>query len=65
MFPGADPGVKKFRRAKRGAKIFGVFCVENQDFMQKILFFSILGGGAGASPILESATSSGSDNNST
>jgi len=46
VFPGADPGfqviggvLKKFRRAKRGAKIVWVFCVKNQDFMQKSYFF--------------------------
>jgi hypothetical protein len=58
VFPGADPGfqvigdvLKKFRLAKRGATILGVFCVKNQDFMPKIIFFPILGGGAGcASP---------------
>ena len=55
-----------FRRAKRGAKIFEVFCVKNQDFMQKIIFFPILGeGGVPGAPPLESATGSGSDNNST
>ena len=47
VFPGADPrfqvigGVlKKYRRAMRDAKIVCVFCVKNQDFMQKIIFFS-------------------------
>ena len=52
VFPGADPGfqvigdvLKKFRLAKRGATILGVFCVKNQDFMPKIIFFPILGGG--------------------
>ena len=51
VFPGADPGfpviggaMKKFRGVERGAKIFGVFCVKNQDFMQKIIFFPILVG---------------------
>ena len=51
VFPGADPGfpviggvLKKFHRVMRGAKIFGVLCVKNQDFMQKIIFFPILGG---------------------
>jgi len=46
VFPGADPGfqviggvLKKFSGAKRDANIFGVFCVKNQDFMQKIIFF--------------------------
>ena len=41
VFPGADPrfqviggALKKFRRAKRVTKIFRVFCVKNQDFMQ-------------------------------
>ena len=40
LIPGADPGfqviggvLKKFREN------FGVFCVKNQDFMQKIIFF--------------------------
>ena len=56
--------LKKVRRAKRGANIFGVFCVKNQDFMQKIIFFLILGG-CRMRPPFESATGSGSDNNST
>ena len=66
VFPGADPGFqvegiasKKFRRVKRGAKMFGVFCVKNQDCIQKNIFFSNF------SAPLESATDSGSDNNST
>jgi len=66
VFPGADPGfqviggaLKKICRTKRGAKIVGVFCVKNQDFMQKFIFFPILWGGAGCAP-LESATGSGS-----
>jgi hypothetical protein len=59
--------LKKFRLAKRGATILVVFCVKNQDFMPKIIFFPILGGSAGcASPFPhESATGSGIDNNST
>ena len=56
--------LKKVRRAKRGANIFGVFCVKNQDFMQKIIFFLILEG-CRMRPPFESATGSGSDNNST
>ena len=46
VFEGADPGfhviegvLEKFRRAKRGAEIFGVFCVKNQDFMEKNQIF--------------------------
>ena len=58
VFPGADPGfqgigdvLKKFCLAKRGATILGVFCVKNQDFMPKIIFFPILGGvRAGCAP---------------
>jgi hypothetical protein len=38
--------------------------VKNQDFMQKIIFFLILGG-CRMRPPFESATGSGSDNNST
>ena len=45
-FLGPDPGfqviggaLKKFRQAERGTKIVGVFCVKNQDFMQKSYFF--------------------------
>ena len=44
---GADPGfqlmgvhLKKLRRAEGGAKIFGVFCVKNHDFMPKNHIFS-------------------------
>ena len=66
-----DPGfqvmggvMKKFRRAKGGAKIFGVFCMKNQDSMQKIFFFLILRG-CQVRPPFESATGSGSDNHST
>ena len=44
--------------------MFGVFCVKNQDFMPKIIFFSNFRGVSGAPPF-ESATGSGSDNNST
>jgi hypothetical protein len=51
--PGADPGfqvrggahLKKLRREKGGAKIFGVFRVKNNDFTPKNLIFPILGGG--------------------
>ena len=53
VFPWEDRGfpvkgcvLKKFGRGKRGAKIFVIFCVKNQDFMQKILFFSNFRGGA-------------------
>jgi hypothetical protein len=48
---GTDPGfqargdLKKLRRAEGGAKIFGVFRVENHDFTPKNhIFFPILGG---------------------
>jgi hypothetical protein len=34
------------RRAKGGAKIFGVFCAKNHDFTQKNHIFSIAEGGA-------------------
>ena len=51
MFPGADSGfpvlgggLKNVRRAERVSKNLGVFCVKNQDFLQKILFFTILVG---------------------
>jgi hypothetical protein len=44
--PGADPGfqvrgahLKKLRRAKEGANIFGVFRVKNHDFTPKKSFF--------------------------
>ena len=48
---GADPGfqvrgahLKKLRRAKGGANIFGVFRVINHDFTpKKIIFFPIVG----------------------
>ena len=55
---GADPGfqvgggggggahLKKLRREKGGANIFGVFRVKNHDFTPKNLIFPILGGGA-------------------
>ena len=39
--------LKKFRRAERGAKNLGVFCVKNQDFMQKNHIFSNFKGGGG------------------
>jgi hypothetical protein len=41
------------RRAKRGAKIFGVFRVKNHDFTQKkITFFQILEGAPPLDPLL-------------
>ena len=58
---GADPGfqvrggshLKKLRRAKRGAKIFGVFRVKNHDFTpKKITFFQILEGAPPLDPLL-------------
>ena len=49
---GADPGfevrgahIKKLRWAEGGVKIFGVFRVENHDFMPKNLIFSNFRGG--------------------
>ena len=49
---GADPvfqvkggALKKMHRAEGGAKIFGVFCVKNHDFMPKNLIFSNFRGG--------------------
>ena len=48
--PGADPGfqegvhLKKSRRAVGGAKMFGVFRVENHDFTQKNHIFSNFSG---------------------
>jgi hypothetical protein len=52
--PGADPGfqvrgvhLKKLRRAKGGAKIFGVFRVKNHDFTPKNHIFS-----PGSTPVL-------------
>ena len=52
--PGADPGfqvrgahLKKMRRAKGGAKIFGVFRVKNHDFTPKKSYFSNFRGGGG------------------
>ena len=53
-FTGADPGfkvrggahLKKLRRAKEGAKIWGVFRVENHDFTPKNHIFSNFMGGA-------------------
>jgi hypothetical protein len=51
LIPGGDPGfqvtggvLKKFH------KKFGVFCVKNQDFMQKNHIFPILGRMPGAPP---------------
>ena len=53
---GADPGfqvrggggggghLKKLRREKGGANMFGVFRVKNHDFTPKNLIFPILGG---------------------
>ena len=52
-YTGADPGfqvrggggaLKKLRRAKGGANIFGVFRVKNHDFTQKNHIFSNCGG---------------------
>ena len=51
---GADPGfqvgrgahLKKLRREKGGAKIFGVFRVKNHDFTPKKSHFSNIRGGA-------------------
>jgi hypothetical protein len=50
---GVDPGfqvrggaLKKLRRAKGGAKIFGVFRVKNHDFTPKNHIFSNFRGGA-------------------
>ena len=49
---GTDPGFqargdfKKLRRAEGGAKIFGVFRVENHDFTPKNHIFSNFKGGA-------------------
>jgi hypothetical protein len=53
-YPGADPGfqvrggahLKKLRRAKGGANIFGVFRVKNHDFTPKKSYFSNFRGGA-------------------
>ena len=49
--PGTDPGfqvrgahLKKLRRVKGGAKMFGVFRVKNHDFKPKIIFFPIAQG---------------------
>jgi hypothetical protein len=40
-------GGAHLKKAKGGAKIFGVFRVKNHDFTpKKIIFFPILGGGA-------------------
>jgi hypothetical protein len=36
--------LKKLRRAKGAAKIFGVFCVKNHDLTPKNLIFSNCGG---------------------
>ena len=51
----ADPGfqdrgahLKKLRQAEGGAKIVGVFRVENHDFTQKIYIFSNFRGGGPA-----------------
>ena len=53
IIAGADPGfqvreahVKKLRRAEGGAKIVGVFRVENHDFTPKNHIFPIAEGGA-------------------
>ena len=41
---GGGAHLKKLRRAEGGAKMFGVFRVQNHDFTPKNLFFPILGG---------------------
>jgi hypothetical protein len=54
IYAGADPGFqvsggalkKKLRRAKGGAKIFGVIRVKNHDFTPKNHIFSNFRGGA-------------------
>ena len=61
VFPGADTCFQVVRGLLQ--KFFGVFCMKNQDCMQKIIFLPILGG-AGCAP-LQPTTGSGSDNNST
>ena len=48
VFPGADPRYQVIRGV---LKICGVFCVKNQDFMQKIIFSPILGGVPGVPPL--------------
>ena len=55
--------IKKMRRAKGGAKIFGVFRVKNHDFTPKNLIFSNFRGGAraGCAPLPESAPAVGPD----
>jgi hypothetical protein len=58
QYSGVDPGFQvrgahliKLHRVEGGAKIFGVFCVKNHDFMPKNLIFSnFRGGGAGGMP---------------
>ena len=59
MYTGADPGfqvrggarLKKSRRAEGGAKIVGVFRVNNHDFTQKNYIFSnFRGARAGCAP---------------
>jgi hypothetical protein len=54
---GADPGfqvrgahLKQLRRAKGGAKFFGVFRVKNHDFTPKNHIFSNFRGGGGGPP---------------
>ena len=51
-YGGVGAHLKKLRRKKGGAKIFGVFRVKNHDFKpKKIIFFPILGGArAGCAP---------------
>ena len=59
-FAGADPGfqvrggahLKKWRRAKGGAKIFGVFRVKNHDFTPKNHIFPNFRGGCALDPPL-------------
>ena len=54
QYSGVDPGFQvrgahliKLHRVVGGAKIFGVFCVKNHDFMPKNLIFSNFRGGGG------------------
>ena len=64
MFPCVDPGFQVIKDIQRKfRKNFMVFCEKNQDFMQKILFFPILGEVPGA-PHPPLVPGTGSDNNS-
>ena len=54
QYSGVDPGFQvrgahliKLHRVEGGAKIFGVFCVKNHDFMPKNLIFSNFRGEGG------------------